>query len=47
MFFSPLSACSCEKQGRCDEGIEGSGKCVCNAGWQGDRCQIDIGEFSH
>ncbi|XP_041836140.1 stabilin-1 [Melanotaenia boesemani] len=32
------TACSCAMQGRCDEGIEGTG-CVCEPGWEGDRCE--------
>ncbi|KAA8593678.1 hypothetical protein FQN60_009794 [Etheostoma spectabile] len=38
-------ACSCGAQGKCDEGIEGSGQCVCNPGWEGDNCQIDLGSI--
>lgn len=47
LFASPcITVCSCGREGRCDEGIEGSGQCVCLMGWKGDRCQINIGEFS-
>lgn len=40
-----FSACDdCGKWGNCDDGIQGSGKCVCRQGWTGENCQLEIRE---
>jgi hypothetical protein len=41
--FGPDCApCACEN-GSCDEGIEGTGTCVCESGWTGSACDWDCG----
>ncbi|XP_041639647.1 stabilin-1 isoform X2 [Cheilinus undulatus] len=41
-YYGPnCTACNCVR-GRCDDGIDGSG-CICTPGWEGDRCQREIG----
>ena len=37
VLLCPLSVCDCA-HGLCQEGLQGDGSCVCNVGWQGQRC---------
>ncbi|KAM6979761.1 stabilin-2-like [Aplochiton taeniatus] len=37
-------SCVCSDKGKCEEGIDGSGACSCQTGWQGDRCELKLGE---
>uniref|UniRef100_A0A1A7YJ26 Stabilin 1-like n=1 Tax=Iconisemion striatum TaxID=60296 RepID=A0A1A7YJ26_9TELE len=34
--------CSSCGTGSCDQGVDGTGQCVCKSGWEGDRCQNRI-----
>lgn len=43
VLFFPFPACECGEEGRCDEGVDGSGECTCTPGWKGKRCEINIG----
>ena len=36
-------ACGCSDHGQCDEGITGSGQCLCEAGWAGRFCDTQAG----
>ena len=37
------TACNCN-HGTCDDGITGTGTCVCNAGWEGASCDGCLAE---
>ncbi|EGW09706.1 Stabilin-2 [Cricetulus griseus] len=37
-FLPHCQACGCSEHGQCDEGITGSGQCLCEAGWTGRFC---------
>ncbi|EPY74062.1 hyaluronan receptor for endocytosis-like protein [Camelus ferus] len=37
-FWPDCQACGCSDHGHCDDGITGSGQCVCELGWTGRLC---------
>ena len=44
-FLRLFSACNCSEHGSCDAGRKGTGSCFCDAGWTGERCESQQGEF--
>lgn len=44
--FVFVSACNCSEHGSCDTGRKGTGACFCEAGWTGERCETQQGEFT-
>lgn len=34
----------CTQHGVCDDGVSGDGRCICDVGWKGGGCEVDINE---
>lgn len=45
VFLIWFSACNCSEHGSCDSGRRGTGACFCEAGWTGEHCETQQGEF--